>query len=252
MTNLQLRTSGLVRRITLLCFTFAVLVLAGCDSTESPTTGRITGTITLPEGAGGDIVNTRVALFETIDEFDLNVPTFTTSTSATGDFSFNNINPDSYFISAWKDNNNTSFIDGGDYFGVIGTNRIEGFVPSRQQVVAGENTGFDVTILVLPVGFGVSVSGTYTGSASGINVSLSLTDTGGTITGAGSVVEGANNFPVTVTGTFNAPNLNLTLTSAALAGPVQLTGTVANNGASINATLNGSGLSNFTITLNRL
>ena len=160
-----------LRRPTVLLLALLTFAVTGCDSGSNepaPTTGTISGTITLPAGAGGDIVNTRVSLFETLDEFTANSPTFTASTDASGNFTFNNINPGSYFISAWKDNNNTARIDGGDFFGVIGTNQVEGFVPTRQQVIVGMNTGFNVTILILPPGFGVSVTGTYTGtSASG-------------------------------------------------------------------------------------
>lgn len=247
----SLHASDLLHRSAALFLLLAMLTVVGCDSSEDPppTTGTISGTITLPQGAGGDIVNTRVALFESIDEFERNVPTFTAATDAGGSFTFNNINPGSYFISAWKDNNNSGLVDGGDYFGVIGTNRIEGFVPARQQVVIGENTGFNVTILILPPGFGVSVTGTYAGTSQGVSVTLTLTESGGTVTGAGSIAEGANTFPVTVTGSYNAPNVNLNMTSAQLQGPVQLTGTVADDGSSINGMMNGSGLTNFPITL---
>lgn len=245
--------SGRLRRALALCFAFALVTVTGCDSGDSdppPTTGTISGRISLQQGAGGDIVNTRVALFESIDEFERNVPTFTTATNSEGEFTFENINPDSYFLSAWKDNNNSGDIDGGDYFGVIGTNQIEGFVPTRQQVVIGQNTGFDVTILVLPPGYGISVTGTYAGSNQGVTVTLTLTESSGNVTGSGSIVEGQNTFPVTVSGSFNAPNLNLSLTSPQLQGPITLTGTVADNGSSINGTMNGSGLNNFPITLN--
>jgi hypothetical protein len=241
-----------LRPLAVLALTLSVFAFAGCDSSEdTPTTGTITGTITLPQGAGGDIVNTRVALFESLDEFDSNLPTFTTATDANGTFSFENVNPDSYFIAAWKDNNNSGDIDGGDYFGVIGTNQIEGFVPSRQQVVAGENTGFNVTILILPPGFGIDVAGTYAGTNQPISVNLTLTNAGTAVTGTGTISDGVNNFSVTVSGSFNAPNVNLSMTSPQLQGPVTLTGTVSDDGRTINATLNGSGLNNFTITLNR-
>lgn len=250
----SLYPSDRLRRAATLLFALTLVTVAGCDSSDSdpqPTTGTVSGVISLPQGAGGDIVNTRVALFESIDEFERNVPTFTRATNSSGEFTFENINPGSYFISAWKDNNNSSIIDGGDYFGVIGTNQIEGFVPSRQQVVAGQNTGFDVTIFVLPPGYGLSVTGRYTGSNQGISVDLTLTENNGNVTGSGTIVDGQQStFSISVSGTFNAPNVNLTLTSAQLQEPIQLTGTVANDGSSINGTMSGSGLSNFSITLN--
>jgi uncharacterized protein (DUF2141 family) len=231
--------------VLLLALPFA---LTSCDSSDpEPTTGTITGTISLPPGAGGDIDNTRVQLFETNDEFEDNTPTFTTTTDEDGNFTFENINPDSYFVSAWKDNNNSRTIDGGDFFGVIGTNQIEGFTPTRQQVVAGQNTGFDVTILALPPGFGISITGTYAGTGNGFSLTLTLTETNGTVTGSGNINVGQN-VPLTVTGTFNAPNVNLTLSSTF--DPINLTGTVSNDGTTINATLNGSGFSNDAVTLN--
>ncbi len=231
-----------------------MLAVVGCDSASNDppaTTGTISGTIALPQGAGGDIVNTRVSLFESLDEFRNNSPTFTTATDAGGNFTFNNINPGSYFVAAWKDNNNSAVIDGGDYFGVIGTNQIEGFVPTRQQVVIGQNTGFSFTIFVLPPGFGVSVTGTYAGSNQGITLNLTLTNTSTSITGNGTISDGQSTFPLTASGTFNAPNVNLQLTSPQLQEPITMTGTVSDNGSTINATLNGAGLNNAPITLNR-
>jgi len=213
-----------------------VLTVTGCDSSDpQPTTGTINGTIALQQGAGGDIVNTRVALFESVDEFERNVPTFTTATNASGEFTFENINPGSYFISAWKDNNNSGVIDGGDFFGVIGTNQIEGFVPARQQVVAGQNTGFNVTILVLPPGFGISVTGTYSGSTQGITLTMTLTDTNGTITGSGTI----DGTPFTVTGSRNNLNVTLQISSPQLV-PLTFTGTLANDASSLTGNLTGT------------
>lgn len=249
-----------LRRAAALLLALVVLALAGCDSSDSSpppdddppppptTTGSISGTISLPAGAGGSIENTRVSLFESVDEFERNLPTFTAATNSSGSFSFENINPGSYFIAAWKDNNNNGVIDGGDYFGVIGTNQIEGFVPQRQQVVAGQNTGFNITILILPPGYGVSVTGSYSGSSQGLTLSMTLTQSGTSVSGSGQIIAGEV-YPVSVSGSFNAPNVNLTLANPQLA-PITLQGTVSNDGRSINATLNGAGLENLAITLN--
>lgn len=243
-----LRPLGLLTALAL-TLTLTACDSGGGDSEPPPTTGTISGTIALPAGAGGSIGNTRVSLFESIDEFERNVPTFTAAADANGSFSFSNINPDSYFVSAWKDNNNNSIVDGGDYFGVIGTNQIEGFVPRRQQVVAGANTGFDVTILILPPGYGVTVTGTYAGASDGIAVNLTFTESSGNVSVSGTLRDAQNTFNVSGSGTFNAPNLSATLTSPQLQEPVQMTGTVSNDGRTINATMNGSGLQNYTVTL---
>ena len=238
----------LLRRSSALVLMLFALAAAGCDSSEEPppTTGTISGTITLPQGAGGDIVNTRVSLFESLDEFENNSPTFTTATDASGSFSFENINPGSYFVAAWEDNNNSSVIDGGDYFGVIGTNQIEGFVPTRQQVIIGENTGFNFTIFVLPPGFGVSVTGTYSGSSQGSTLSMTLTDTNGSVTGSGSI----DGIAFTVTGSRNDLNVTLQISSPQLV-PLTFTGTLASLTGNLTGTGNdGSPISiPFTLTL---
>lgn len=220
--------------VLLLALPFA---LTSCDSSDpEPTTGTITGTIALPAGAGGDIVNTRVSLFASLDEFEANSPAFTATTDAQGNFSFENINPNSYFVAAWKDNNNTAVIDGGDFFGVIGTNQVEGFVPTRQQVVAGQNTGFNFTILILPPGFGVSLTGTYSGSSQGITLSMTLTDTNGNITGSGTV----DGTPFTVTGSRNDLSVTLQISSPQLV-PLTFTGTLAADASTLTGTLAGTG-----------
>lgn len=228
-----------LRRTTALALTMLMVAVTGCDSSDpepTPTTGTISGTITLPAGAGGDIVNTRVSLFSDMDDFEANSPTSSATTDASGNFTFQNINPGSYFVAAWKDNNNTARIDGGDFFGVIGTNQVEGFVPTRQQVVAGMNTGFNFTILILPPGFGVSATGTYTGSAQGSTLTMTLTDTNGAIAGSGNI----DGTTFTVAGTRTGTNMALQISSPQLV-PLTFNGTLSNDGQTFNGTLAGTG-----------
>lgn len=238
-------------RLLFVLFLVLPFALTSCDSSEDPqpTTGTITGTITLPAGAAGDIVNTRVSLFASLDEFEANSPAFTATTDAEGNFSFENINPNSYFVAAWKDNNNSATIDGGDFFGVIGTNQVEGFVPTRQQVVAGQNTGFNFQILILPPGFDVTVTGTYNGtSVSGDVYSLTLTENAGNVTGSGTILSGGQTFPVTVSGTFNPPTLTLSLTVQNV-GTLPFTGTVSDDGSTITGTVTFPNNTTDTVTL---
>lgn len=247
-----LRPLDLLRRSAVLLLALFMLAAAGCDSSEDPptTTGSLSGRISLPAGAGGDITNTRVALFESLDEFRNNASTFSTTANANGEYSFENINPGSYFVAAFKDNNNSQVVDGGDFYGYLGGGPLEPSqaTPQRQQIVAGQNTDINFVIQVVPAGFGVSLTGTYTGTTSDNEaMSLVLTESGGVVTGTGSIVGPGGAYQVSIgsiTGTFNAPNLNLSLTSSDLGSPITLQGTVSEDGSTINANLNGGATGN--------
>lgn len=238
-----------LRRSAPLVLALFMLLAVGCDSSDpEPTTGSISGSIALPAGAAGDIVNTRVSLYETLDEFRNNAATFSTTANTEGTYTFENINPDSYFLAAFKDNDNSGDLSGGDFYGYLGGGPIDPdqATPQRQQVVAGQNTGIDFVIQVVPPGFGISVTGTYSGTGNGFTLSLTLTENSGAVSGSGTINVGQS-IPLTVSGTFNAPNVNLTLASQF--DPITLAGTVSDDGNTINATLSGSGFNNDAVTL---
>ena len=244
-------TPTFLRRPAVLALALLTLTVVGCDSSEpEPTTGSISGTISLPQGAAGDINNTRVALFDDIDSFRNNVSTVSTTADASGAYTFENLNPDSYFLAAFKDNDNNGVISGGDFYGYLGGGPLEPeqATPQSQTVVAGESYQLGFVIQIVPPGFGVSVTGTYAGTGNNFTLTLTLTETSGAVTGSGTINVGQS-VPLTVSGTFNAPNVNLTLSNPQF-DPIQLTGTVSDNGSSINATLNGSGFNNEAVTLN--
>lgn len=230
-----------------LLLAFFMLAAVGCDSSEdpAPTTGTISGTISLPQGAAGDINNTRVALFDDIDSFRNNVSTVSTTADANGAYSFGNLNPDSYFLAAFKDNDNNGVISSGDFYGYLGGGPLEPeqATPQSQTVVAGESYQLDFVIQIVPPGFGVSVTGTYSGTTSDNEaMTLTLTQTGTAVTGTGLITGPGGAYQVTInsiTGTFNAPNLNLSLTSSQLLSAITLQGTVSDDGSTINANLNG-------------
>ncbi len=257
-------------RLARLAFS-ALLVLGltavvGCDSGDSepePTTGTISGVISLPAGAAGDIVNTRVSLYETLDEFVSNAPTFSTTAAADGGYSFEDVNPDSYYLAAFKDNDNSGAVSSGDFYGYLGGGPLDPSqaTPQRQQVVIGQNTGINFVIQIVPPGFGVTLTGVYTGTTSDSEtMTLTLSQSGDAVTGTGSVVgpDASYQLSVNATGTFSSSGLTLSLTSAQLGSPITLQGTVSDDGDRIDATLNGGALgdgtqfyTNDTVTLTR-
>jgi hypothetical protein len=76
---------------------------------------------------------------------------------------------------------------------------------------------------------------------------LVLSETTGTVSGTGTIA-GTTSIALTVTGTYSAPTVGLTMSSPGYS-PMNLTATVS--GKSMTGTLNGSGFSNAAITLTK-
>lgn len=146
-------------------FTFSVLFLLlliiGCSKDENtqtpqptpqptPTTGTISGRITLPPGAAGDINNTRVAIYSSFEDW-LNdrVLKFTT-TNSSGNYTLSNITPGTYYMDAWKDNNNNTLFDSGDFWGVYGSGSYPNYQVSPFSVAAGQTTSINFQIFIIP------------------------------------------------------------------------------------------------------
>lgn len=140
---------------------FFFLIVSGCNKEENtqtpqptpqptPTTGTISGRITLPPGAAGDINNARVAIYASFDDW-LNdrVLRFVTANSS-GNYAFTNVTPGTYYMDAWKDNNNNTFFDTGDFWGVYGSGSYPNYQVSPFSVAAGQTTTINFTIFVIP------------------------------------------------------------------------------------------------------
>lgn len=108
----------------------SLLALAACDSSDSndeppppppATTGTLAGTISLPPGTAGSVGNTRIALYS--DQVDYYTDSFVYQVGADGNggYTISNIVPGTYYMDAWKDNNNNGAIDAGDFYGVWGS-----------------------------------------------------------------------------------------------------------------------------------
>lgn len=97
-----------------------------------------------------------------------------------------------------------------------------------------------------------TVTGNWTGSApisvgSNATLSMVLTESSGAVTGTGSLV-GSTSIALTVTGTYAAPSLGLTMSAPGFSS-LNLTATVS--GKTMTGTLNGSGFNNTAITLTK-
>ncbi|MEM6328479.1 MAG: hypothetical protein AAF791_15295 [Bacteroidota bacterium] len=130
-----------------LLFTLALVLalpLTACDSgdpdvTPPPpaTTGTVTGTITLPPGAPGDINNARVALYTDLINFNNDVFAYNTGVQGTS-YTIGNIVPGNYFLDVWKDTNNNNVIDTGDLYNYWGSTGQAGVPPTPVSIAAGQ------------------------------------------------------------------------------------------------------------------
>jgi len=132
-----------------------VFFLAGCSKDDknpvaTPTTGTISGTISLPPGAGGDVANTRVAIYQSFDDWANDRVLKNGACNTNGSYSLADISPGSYYLDAWKDNNNNQQFDSGDFWGVYGSGTYPNYQPSPFSVAAGKTANITATIYPIP------------------------------------------------------------------------------------------------------
>lgn len=87
-------------------------------------TGTVSGTAFFPSGTGGDLSNSKVSLYITIDDWNNNEPFLFGLCQGAGSsvtFSLNNVNPGNYYLDVWKDNDLSTFWSVGDFVGWYGS-----------------------------------------------------------------------------------------------------------------------------------
>ena len=141
--------------VLLLVLLLGVLFLS-CGSDEptgpEPTTGTISGTLSLAPGMSGDLNNTRVAIYASYDDW-LNDRTLmfvaASGSASSASYTMSNVTPGTYYLDAWKDVNNSGTWDSGDLFGVYGTTQWPNPTLSPFQVIAGQTSTINVSVIVL-------------------------------------------------------------------------------------------------------
>ena len=93
-----------------------------------------------------------------------------------------------------------------------------------------------------------TIAGTWTGIAVAATLTLTLQQAGTQVTGNGSLTGPGGSAALTVTGSYTAPSFSLTLDSPGYT-PLNYAGTV--NGKTMVGTLNGTGVTNVSVTLTR-
>ena len=141
-------------------FTLALalaLTLTACNSgdvvaptpTPTPTTGTVSGTISLPPGTAGSTGNARVALYQSFDDWNNDRFVFQTAADGSGNYAISNIPPGTYYMDAWKDNDNSGTITGPDLFGVYGNFSAGGTTLTPIPLAAGQTQTVTFTITLV-------------------------------------------------------------------------------------------------------
>jgi hypothetical protein len=95
----------------------------------------------------------------------------------------------------------------------------------------------------------LTVDGNWMGTAGGQTLSISLTSSGQSVSGSGTIAPaGSASYPVTISGTFVVPTLAVAMTSAQHPS-TSLTATLG--GGVLSGALNGNGFADAVIVLNK-
>lgn len=146
-----------MKTVLLLFLSLILVVSVSCGgdengTTPTPTTGTISGTLSLQAGVSGNLDNARVAIYASYDDW-LNdrVLLFTAASGGTNaTYSLGNVTPGTYYLDAWKDVNNNGLFDSGDLFGWYGTGQYPSPTLSPFSVSAGQTATINVTCIILP------------------------------------------------------------------------------------------------------
>ena len=144
---------------------FLIFLYAGCSeespiatttvatttvvTTTIPVNATITGVGSLPPGVGGAIGNTRVALYISELDFWADATFKFGPTYANGNYTLTPVVPGTYYMDAWKDNDNSGNWTFGDYFWWNGSGAYPAAITlAPLQFTAGANTK-DFQVIVL-------------------------------------------------------------------------------------------------------
>lgn len=95
----------------------------------------------------------------------------------------------------------------------------------------------------------VNINGTWAGSTAGMNISVTINETGGSVTGSGNMSGPGGSVAMQVSGTRSGVALSLLLVAQGYE-PTNFTGTIQSN-TTITGSLTGSGFTDLSITLTK-
>ena len=111
----------------------------------------LSGRGSLPAGVAGDISNTRVALYSSVDDWNFDRTFKFTACDGNGNYTMAGVVPGVYYMDAWKDNdNNRVWGSTGDYVWINGTGAYPNYTLAPLQCPGGQITAVNFEIFLVP------------------------------------------------------------------------------------------------------
>jgi hypothetical protein len=131
----------------------AAILFSGCKKKDStPAVTTVKGTVSFPAGVSGDLSNAKVSLYNSLTEWQNNVPVkfgAVTGSGASVTFSLTSILPGTYYLDVWKDIDNSGTWSIGDFVGWYGTGSIGSPTLTPFQVTEGSTMTANVTMFII-------------------------------------------------------------------------------------------------------
>ncbi|MBK8819778.1 MAG: hypothetical protein IPN49_12085 [Saprospiraceae bacterium] len=113
---------------------------------------QVTGTASFVAGVSGDLSNAKVSLYTSLENFELNQPVRFVAVNGSGGnvtFTIPNVLPGNYYLSVWKDNNNSQVFDKGDFIGIYGVINLGAYTFTEMAVKEGETFNCKIDMWIL-------------------------------------------------------------------------------------------------------
>lgn len=113
---------------------------------------QVTGTASFPVGTSGDLSNSKVSLYTSWENWNVNQPIkfgAVTGAGASVSFTLTNVNPGNYYLDVWKDIDNSGTWSSGDYVGWYGSGGLGSPTLTELQIAQGQTFNCTVQMYII-------------------------------------------------------------------------------------------------------
>jgi uncharacterized protein (TIGR02145 family) len=121
-----------------------------CLQRSSSTT--ITGTAAFVAGMSGDLSDSKVSIYTSLNDWNYNQPFKYVYADGSGDavtYLMTNIPPDKYYLDVWKDNDNNGMWTAGDYVGWYGSGGLGSPELTEFEITQGQTLILDIQMMII-------------------------------------------------------------------------------------------------------